>query len=238
MSTAKLSTIIAACYLLLGCGVATQTPQLSSTKATTGLSGGFGPNETLHVYSSSHSGQRRGIVKSTGDRYNYGPIARNIEIIPAEASSSGSASSPLVPKRVEVLGGCSKDKVSDQTVCRLNILPQGTNQKGGLYQTVDLNGSLLSSCVIGHDYPGKTASIRIDGNPAFTTNDKGCIAGSQAAALERQLRDGKQLITRRIEWPYKDMRDKELIIDGSFSTALELYRWSATANLAQLFSMR
>ncbi len=242
MAVGKLIAICISSAALASCGGATldsvSKSKSASSSAATGLTGGFRPNETLHVYSSSHAGQRRGIIQETGDRYNYGPVAGNIEIVPAESSSNTDASAMLAPKRALVLGGCDKDKMSDKTTCRMNILPQGSDQKGGLYQTVDTNGVLLTSCVIGHDFPGKVASIRVDSNPALTTNDKGCISGEDVRLLERQLLSGKRVITRRVEWPYTDRRDKEMIIDGSFKAALELYKWSSSANLTQLFSMR
>lgn len=242
MINSKIIFVVIASSVLFGCaspGVDGYSQSKSpSSSAAAGLSGGFRPNETLHVYSSSHPGQRKGVIQETGDSYNYAPVARDVEIVPIAKSSDTDTSSLLAAKRVKVLGGCNKDKVSDKTTCRMNILPQGTDQKGGLYQTLDTNGSLLSSCVIGHDFPGKMASIKVDDNTAIKTNDKGCIGGSEAQLLEQQLLAGKRLITRRVEWPYEALRDKEFIIAGSFSSALELYRWSATADLKQLFSAR
>lgn len=236
----SLTTI--ACSVLLGCAApavdGVSKSQFSSSNAAAGLSGGFRPNETLKVYSSSNSGQRSGVIDQTGDSYNYGPTARDIEIIPAKTSSSKDVNALLAPKRAKVLAGCNRDKVSDKIVCRMNVLPDSSDLNGGLYQIVSESGSLISSCVIGHNFPGKAASIRVDGNAAFVTNDRGCIVGDDASRLERQLRDGQKLLTRRVEWPYESPRDKEMIISGSFSAALELYRWSATADLKQLFSAK
>ncbi len=230
--------ILSASILLMGCLPNSPNSQFSSNRVAGGLSGGFRQNETLEVYSGTGLTQRRGRIERTGDFYNYGPARRNIEIIPVELPFSTDPDILLAPKRVQVLGGCSVDKVTDRTTCRLNVLPQGTGIDGGLYQTVTANGSILSACIVGHDFPGRTGAIRVDNNPAITTNTEGCISGSAARRLERQLINGSSLLTRRVEWPYDYSRDKEMLISGSFSTAQELYRWSASADLATLFSVR
>lgn len=221
--------------LIAGCVEGSSGTQFSSRQAASGLDGGFRPNETLEVYGPQNTRQRRGMIEQTGDYYNYGTAPRDIEIVPAEAPTSSATDSVLAPKRVEVLGGCSKDRVTDKTTCRMNVLPQGLRNAGGLYQTVDKSGTVLSSCIIGHDFPGRSGFIRVDGNSAITTDRDGCIYGAAARRLEAQLRSGSTLITRRVEWPYDYHKDKEMLIGGSFSAAQDLYRWSASANLSELF---
>lgn len=240
MKLSKTVQIVSACSLLLGCMEGETGSQFSSSSAGSELSGGFRPNETLEVYSATRMMQRRGRIEQTGDYYNYGPKARDIEIVPVKVPFSKNSDTLLAPKRVSVLGGCNQDRVTDRTTCRLNIMPQavGVSSKGGLYQTVSASGSILTSCVIGHDFPGRRASIRVDSNPAFSTNSEGCLTGSAASRLDKQLKSGKVLITRRVEWPYDYTRDKEMLIEGSWSAALQLYRWSASAELSTLFSPR
>lgn len=230
--------LLSAGILLMGCVSSNPTSQFSSNRAAENLSGGFRPNETLEVYSGTGSMQRRGRIEQTGDFYNYGPAPRDIEIVPVEVPFSTDPDILLAPKRVKVLGGCSTDRVTDRTTCRMNVLPQGTGIDGGLYQTVNADGSILSACIVGHDFPGRTGAIRVDSNPAITTNTEGCISGSAARRLERQLISGSTLVTRRVEWPYDYSRDREMLINGSFSTAQELYRWSTSADLPTLFSLR
>lgn len=237
----KLSNVmVAACaaVILTGCMEGNQTTQFSSNRVASGLSDGFRPNETLEAYSVTNSMVRRGRIAETGDYYSYRSTPRGVEIIPVEVPFN--RETVLAPKRVKVLGGCSQDRVSDRTSCRLNIIPQsaGSSRDGGLYQTVSANGSILSACILGHDFPGRRGAIRVDGNPAFTTNNDGCISGAAAQRLEQQLRTGKVLLTRYVEWPYDYSRDKEMLIDRSFSTAQDLFRWSASADLAALFNAR
>jgi len=232
--------IAVACMALLGCMEGEKGSQFSSTLASSELSDGFRPNETLEVYSATRTMQRRGRIAHTGDYYNYGNKPRDIEIVPVKVPFSTNPDILLAPKRVSVLGGCGQDKITDRTNCRLNIMPQDFSavSKGGLYQRVNASGSILASCVIGHDFPGRRASIRVDNNSAFSTNSDGCISGSAASRLDQQLKNGKILITRRVEWPYDYSKDKEMLIEGSWSAAQELYRWSSSADLSTLFSSK
>lgn len=236
MKTLKLFFGLISSFLLIGCmGVETGS-QSSTNIAASGLSGGFQTDEELIIYKSSNAMQRRGIIEETGDTYNYGRVPRDIEIVPVKLPYSTDVDI-LAPQRVTVISGCSKDKITDNTSCVMNVKPHSWSKSwdGGLIQTVSSNGSLLTSCVVGHDFPGRRASIRVDSNPAITTNKNGCISGSAARRLERQLRNGKILITRRIEWPYDYEKDKEMIVEGSFSTAQKLYRWTTSADLVSLF---
>lgn len=238
MKPPNLGLLTSAALILIGCMEGNPTSQFSSKRAASDLEGGFRPGETLEIYPASSSMQRRGRIEMTGDYYNYGPEPRDIEIVPVEVPFSTDPDILLAAKRVKVLGGCSKDRVTDATTCRMNILPQSTSNDGGLFQTVNANGSILTSCIIGHDFPGRTGAIRVDGNPAISTNSEGCLTGSTARRLERQLIGGSKLVTRRVEWPYDYSRDKEMLIDGSFSLAQDLYRWSGSADLPALFSAR
>lgn len=203
----------------------------------TELSGGFRENESLLVFDAPGLMQRTGEIAETGDTYNYGSISRNIEIIPVKVPFSTDREILLAPKRVSVLSGCNKDRITDAINCHMNILPQGigSSVNGGLYQMVGSNGSILTSCVIGHDFPGRRAAIRVDNNTAITTNDEGCISGTAARTLEAQLKQGQTLTTRRVEWPYDYSEDQVMLIHGSFSSAQELYRWTTSADLTSLF---
>ncbi len=238
MRISSLTLIAFTNILLMGCMEDGPTPQFSSSRAASELGGGFRPSETLEVYSATNTMQRRGRIEQTGDYYNYGPSPRDIEIVPIEVPFSTDPDILLAPKRVKVLGGCSKDRVTDRTTCRINVLPQGIGNDGGLYQTVSANGSILSACIIGHDFPGRSGAIRVGSNPAITTDREGCISGAAARRLEQQLINGTTLVTRRVEWPYDYTRDKEMLIEGSFSAAQALYRWSTSVDLQALFSAR
>jgi hypothetical protein len=202
-----------------------------------GLDGGFRPSEGLKRYDGAGLSvyERRGQITKTGDFYVYTRNRGDVAISPVEVPFSVDTAS--MPRRVKVAGSCSTDQITDNTTCRLNILPQ-LGGFGSLYQIVSASGSILSSCVVGHDFPGRTAAIRVDDNPAIVTNTEGCVSGATARRLERQLLGGKRLITRRVEWPYESMRDEVMLIEGSFSSAQELFRWSVTTDLKSLFEVR
>lgn len=235
MPLKTVSLIAVALIALMGCMEGSSGNQFSTSTVAANLDGGFRQGEMLEIYPATKTVQRRGLIEETGDFYNYGREPRDIEIVPVEAPFSTDPDILLAPKRVKVLGGCSRDQVTDRTTCRLNVLPQGTLVPGGLFQRVTANGNILSACITGHDFPGRTGAIRVDDNPAITTNREGCISGASARRLERQLLSGSRLITRRVEWPYDYAKDREMLIKGSFSAAQELYRWSATADLPPLF---
>ncbi len=237
MKTFKLFFGLISIPFLIGC-MGVETGSQSSTNVdASGLSGGFRADEQLVIYKTLNTMTRRGVIEETGDNYSYGPVPRNIEIVPVELPYSTDVDVILAPKRVSVIAGCSADKITDKTTCKMNIRPQSRtiSWDGGLIQTVSSDGSLLTSCIVGHDFPARRASIRVDSNPAITTNKNGCISGSVARRFERQLRSGKILITRRIEWPYDYEKDKTMIVEGSFSNAQKLYRWTTSADLVSLF---
>ena len=224
--------------LISGCTETMMSGQVTQNSVASELQGGFRPNESLEYYSTAKSYQRRGRIEDTGDYYNYSPAPRNIDIAPIEVPFSTDPGILLAPKRVKVIGGCNRDKVTDGTTCHLNIWPQGPLHDGGLFQIVDLSGNIKISCISGHDFPGRRGAIRVDSNTAFVTDTEGCIHGAAARRLQNQLVNGRQLITRYVEWPYDYAKDETMLISGSFRVAQELYLWSAKADMESLFSAR
>ncbi|MCF1436834.1 hypothetical protein GOZ97_22675 [Agrobacterium vitis] len=61
-------------------------------------------------------------------------------------------------------------------------------------------------CVQGHDFPGRTALIRIDGNAPIRTGENGCVSAQQ---VMDQLKAGTKVSTRKTHWPYDQNRDQE-----------------------------
>lgn len=219
---------------LSGCMDANST---ATNVRVTGLSGGFRENESLIAYEALGSMRRSGEISETGDTYSYSSISRDIEIVPVKVPFSTDREISLAPKRVSVLAGCQRDLMTDAINCHMNIMPQAISGPlaGGLYQAVGRNGSILKSCVLGHDFPGRRAAIRVDNNTAIATDHEGCVSGAAARTLEAQLKQGATLTTRRVEWPYDYSQDRVMLIDGSFSAAQELYKWTASTDLTVLF---
>lgn len=234
--TVKITLLLA--LFAAGCVETEKQNNGKSIGSEVSMSGGYTDAETFVTYEYSETVWRRGKIVQTGDTYSYANKARNIEISPVVVPFVPDPSFIRAPKRANVLGGCNKDAISDAVTCHLNLMPQGAVKGGGLIQHVDLNGNIQRSCVLGHDYPGQTAAIRVDNNRSFISDENGCVRGSSARSLQAQLLTGTSVTTRRIEWPYLTNRDKEMLIDGSFSRGLELYRWTASADLEKLFSMQ
>jgi hypothetical protein len=64
-------------------------------------------------------------------------------------------------------------------------------------------------CVVGHDFPGRTAMFRVDSNQAITTNTSGCALLTKQ--IDRQLRGGKVAKVQGVEWP--DGADKIAVVN-------------------------
>lgn len=242
MSLSRTLSLALVSFMLVGCMENQQGPPPVFLTAKEGLNDGFRKNETLKVPNPHYermsrlSNSRHGVIEGAGLSYLYRPSPRDIEVTIDRGSAATNSTSRHATRHAAVLAGCSKDRVSDRTTCRMNLLPQGSGNDGGLFQTVSASGSILTACIVGHDFPGRTGSIRVDSNTAIATDTKGCVSGSTARRLENQLRQGSTLITRHVKWPYDYTRDREMLIEGSFALAQELYRWTATADLAALFS--
>jgi hypothetical protein len=216
-----------------GCFATVEQNQFGSRVLSTSLQGGFTPNESLEMYESIGEFLRRGRIDETGDHYHYSTERFDIEINPVKVPLT--IDNALDAKRPNWLARCNTDSITDQTTCLMNIMPQRAG-KGGLFQTVDRQGNILSSCIMNHDFPGRRGIIRVDSNSPITTNSAGCISGASARLLQRQLLVGSRLQTRRVEWPYNSSQDKEILISGGYESARNLYRFSASADLASLFS--
>lgn len=67
-------------------------------------------------------------------------------------------------------------------------------------------------CVAGHDYPGKTAMIRVDKNDPIETNKNGCLHLN--SSLDDQLRNGYTLVIRGYHWPYDRAETREISLGG------------------------
>lgn len=71
-------------------------------------------------------------------------------------------------------------------------------------------------CVAGHDFPGKTAMIRVDKNDPIETNKNGCLHLS--SSLDDQLRKGNTLIIRGYHWPFDGAETREVSLGGYIKT--------------------
>ena len=177
---------------------------------------------------------RSGTINATGDRYNYS-AERRVEILPVKKKNSVwnfDIDAVTADKRVAIISGCQTDSVTDERSCYMNFLPE--LRKGGIRATIDSRGKFLSACVNTHDYPGRSAVIRIDKLKPITTNKKGCIGRKTASKLEKQILSGSTMLTRYAEWPY-GYEDTTVLIGGSLSSVQSLIQWANSADMSSLF---
>lgn len=101
---------------------------------------------------------------------------------------------------------CKTDPMDDSLQCKIvneraaiAVFFQGKNHKAYIV------------CVYAHDFPGRSAQIRVDKNPAVVTGESGCISASEILA---QMKAGNRVRSRAYEWPYDVGKDREGSLKG------------------------
>lgn len=146
------------------------------------------------------------------------PVARsgytNEDGFLVRSFADGSASVDLGPDVLDFGWSidCTVDAMSDRRECSIQ------SETGGIFIDFGTSPQPRTICIIGHDFPGRTGMIRVDGNQAVATNGKGC---APASSLLSQLASGQMVTTRRVEWPYDTARDHSHTLQG-FNKALEV----------------
>lgn len=166
------------------------------------LDDGLLPGEIVRV--SSNARWREGRNDANGASYRYFPDGSGSFYFSGQENS--------LP---EWTLRCRPDAITDLYDCNMY------NSGARISAWYGNDNRLDSICVIGHDFPGRVGAIRVSGNQAMRTNTEGCIRGSAARALANQLREGGEVISRRVEWPYDRSRDKQHTVRG-FSFAEEM----------------
>lgn len=111
---------------------------------------------------------------------------------------------------------CTKDAMTDARNCTI------VNRDSRLFVYFSGDGEPKTVCVVGHDFPRRTAAIRVDSNPPVTTNREGCLP---AARVMPALLSGERVTTRRVEWPYDHSKDSFGQLLG-FSRAIGLAKYT------------
>ena len=95
------------------------------------------------------------------------------------------------------------DEMTDRqiiTVSKSGIMPDNDNLSVGMSLHLDLSiNNEERLCVLGHNFPGKTATIRIDSNAPIYTDKKGCV--DLTSDLDASLRAAQLVLVRGSEWP-------------------------------------
>lgn len=139
------------------------------------------------------------IAEPSGIRYRSGVTASGYpyNIFPDGSGSVTPPSSKIGLKGWSV--DCSKDAMTDQRACII------TSYENRLLVSYRGTSAPVAICVVGHDFPGYTAAIRVDNNPPIATDEDGCVS---AKSLYGQLLQGGTVITRRVEWPFDYPKDE------------------------------
>lgn len=126
----------------------------------------------------------------------------------------------------ELLNGwsidCGKDAMNDRRDCKL------TSHNARIFISYDFGSAPRWICVLGHDFPGRTAQLRVDSNPAVTTDDEGCVG----AGFLPQMLKGTSITTRIVKWPYDYSNDQSGPLRGLPET-IELVKF-IRANVSKL----
>lgn len=207
---------IAITVFLAGCTTAVlEQPSPSGEGVIGTFDDGWKPGETL-VYRPATTAFPKGHYfrqgkTDTGVAYRYHP------------DGSGNTKAAAAAADNLTLGwsfGCEKDKITDRTSCSLTSF----EAKILISFSKDLTPAYF--CIIGHDFPGRRGAVRVDQNAPRNTDTEGCL---RAAPILAEMRKGKEITVRYVEWPYDYSRDTTTDLDG-FTEALELMKFTRDAN--------
>lgn len=98
---------------------------------------------------------------------------------------------------------CRVDQMTDKRNCAI------VGDAGGLSLFFGDREDPVMMCIFGHNYPGKTALIRLDMNPPITTDENGCVLDAGAI---KTLLTAKVFKSRWSRFPF----------DASVDTATQL----------------
>lgn len=113
---------------------------------------------------------------------------------------------------------CKKDPMDDTKSCYI--------QRKDLWVWVYPSGR-LKIFIGGDQYPGTSASVRIDSSPAIrsSTNSEGVFTAAQSRQILQQLVLGSRVATRYVDWPNKSVVDDSFDLHG-FDEAYQYIQWA------------
>lgn len=148
-------------------------------------------------------------------------VAYRIYYTDGSGSFSGSADGSLsgaLGRGTDWSTACKKDPMNDKTSCYL--------QRKDLWVWLH-QGGRVEVFIGGNQYPGTSATIRIDSNPAINSpsDSEGVFTADQSKQIVQQLLSGSTVATRYIDWPYRSATDESFELNG-FDEAYEYIEWA------------
>lgn len=115
---------------------------------------------------------------------------------------------------------CKKDPMDDKKSCYI--------QRKDLWVWL-YPGGRLKIFIGGDQYPGTSASVRIDSNQAIRSpaDSEGVFTAAQSKQILQQLRSGARVATRYVDWPYRSAVDDSFDLHG-FDEAYQYIQWALT----------
>jgi hypothetical protein len=170
---------------------------------------GFSPGEQIWIDTSGlvrPAQHRVGMLPNKRYGYKFG-ADRSVFVDPDQAHES-------------VFVACRRDRISGRSSCFMDV------GFSNLKFIITAKGQATGACVMGHDFPGRAAAIRVEGHEMIRTAESGCVGGGTATTLLRQLSSARTLHVQGVEWPYDAGKTRTMQIDGKVSLALNIWKFT------------
>jgi hypothetical protein len=174
------------------------------------------PNTSIKSYPAGQSYQAYSLAFGKIDGF---PIVHSMTEAWAEVASriDVDIEDPIRNRRDIWDVDCTRDLMTDEKSCSIsrNAAEDGV---GGLFITDEF------VCILGDDYPGREAMLRIGKNKPWTTFDDRCFDVATSKKIMHQLTGNQQIIIRLYRWPYNYPYDV-LFSSAGLEQALRLREW-------------
>jgi hypothetical protein len=176
---------------------------------------GFSRGEQIWVDTSGlvrPAAHRVGVVQNARYGYKYGSD-RSVFVDPDNVVES-------------VFVTCQRERISGRNACFMNV------GFSNLKIPLTPNGRAAAACVVGHDFPGRAAAIRVEGYQMIRTAENGCVGSNTAARLLKQLSSGHTLHVQRVEWPHDVGKTATMRINGKVSVAQKIWKFTNSSRFS------
>lgn len=189
------------------------------------VAGGFTANELLLNEDANRVPVRVGQAPDSFFLYSYSIDGRLASIWPGELLSLTGRPSRPNNRTVNWIILCDPIGTARRR-CRGILQPAGVgNNAGGLALEFDAGARLTSARVLGHDAPGRTARILVNGTQSFPTDEDGRVPTSLLQRLDRALVDAETILTHRYWGPSDKPQARSIRVLRSYGYAQRFLNW-------------